>query len=103
MDTETNVGSHTSAERTWTALPVLTSQEGHALSAGEPPIIGKGLARDSWLLQEVRPETGRDNCMTGAAGRGWAHGAESKISQLCLETTSRLAWLQETACSVKWL
>lgn len=38
MDTETNVGLHTSVERTWTALPVLTFQEGHALSAGEPPL-----------------------------------------------------------------
>lgn len=37
-------------------------------SVGELRLNGKGLARDSWLLQ-VRTEIGSDNCMAGAAGR----------------------------------
>lgn len=47
--------------------------------AAEPQLNKKGLARDSWLLQ-VRTETGRDNCMAGAAGRGWTHRTEGEIS-----------------------
>lgn len=47
-------------------------------SAGEPQLSGKGLARDSWLLREVRTETGRDNCMAGAAGWGEDIGLKVK-------------------------
>lgn len=48
-------------------------------STKEPQLNGKGLARDSWLLQ-IRRETGRDNCVAGAAGRGWTHRIEGEIS-----------------------
>lgn len=50
------------------------------VSAGEPQLDGKGLARDNWLLQEVRRVTGRDKCMAGAATRGWAYRTEGEIS-----------------------
>lgn len=48
-------------------------------SVGEPQLNEKGLARDSWLLQ-VGTEIGKDNCMAGAAGRGWTHRTEGEIS-----------------------
>lgn len=67
---------------------------------GEPQLNGKGLARDSWLSQEVRTETGRDNCMAGAAERGWTYRTEGEVSQLSSETTGRPAWLREIGCSV---
>lgn len=73
MDTETNVGSHTSVERTWTALPVLTSQEGHTLSAAELPLH---------LLLSVYTEW-----KSPALEHPWAEMAGS-LGCVCLEPTA---------------
>lgn len=50
-------------------------------SAGEPQFNGKGLARDSWLLQEVRDRDWQRQ-LHGRCGReGGEHtGLEGKIS-----------------------